>query len=379
MSVFLLLFVCVSGLHVGFQILFYFRKNWLQIEGIIDLPAVSVIICAKNEAENLQLFLPSILNQEYAGEWELIVVNDASQDDTVEILNSFATQFDHLRLVHISMDRQRELPGKKMALQHGFEAAKYPYLLCTDADCKPAGKYWLAAMVTTAAARHKEIILGYGGYQQRRGILNQFIRWETVHTCMQYCSLSEIGKTYMGVGRNLLFQKTAIDRLKNNETFQSIYRNTPSGDDDITVSFAAANNNTGICLHPDAHTVSIPKDSWKAWWNQKKRHVSTGKYYPVVVKKLIGLYALNHALSWLLFIVAVILVSIGELRFPQLLWITACFLLRLGWSWINAGIWYRALKEKKLFWFYPIGDLGWAFYNVILSPYIFWKNRKSWK
>lgn len=379
MSVFLLLFVCVSGLHVGFQILFYFRKNWLQIEGIIDLPAVSVIICAKNETENLQLFLPSILNQEYAGEWELIVVNDASQDDTVEILNSFATQFDHLRLVHISMDRQRELPGKKMALQHGFEAAKYPYLLCTDADCKPAGKHWLAAMVTTAAARHKEIILGYGGYQQRRGILNQFIRWETVHTCMQYCSLSEIGKTYMGVGRNLLFQKTAIDRLKNNETFQSIYRNTPSGDDDITVSFAAANNNTGICLHPDAHTVSIPKDSWKAWWNQKKRHVSTGKYYPVVVKKLIGLYALNHALSWLLFIVAVILVSIGELRFPQLLWITACFLLRLGWSWINAGIWYRALKEKKLFWFYPIGDLGWAFYNVILSPYIFWKNRKSWK
>lgn len=379
MSVFLLFFVCVSSLHVGYQILLYFRKSWLQTGRIIDPPAASVIICAKNEAENLQLFLPSVLRQEYAGDWELIVVNDASEDDTAEILASFATQFGHLRVIHIPPDMPRDLPGKKMALQQGFDAAKYPFLLCTDADCKPAGRQWLATMVTAAASRYKEILLGYGGYQQRSGLLNQFIRWETVHTCMQYCSLSEIGKTYMGVGRNLLFRKTAVERLKNNETFLRIYRNTSSGDDDITVSFAAGGGNTGICLHPDAHTVSIPKDNWKAWWSQKKRHVSTGKYYPSIVKKLLGLYALNHALFWLLCIAAVILGSTGWLSSQQQLWIIACFLLRLGWSWMNAGIWYHFLQEKKLLWFYPLGDLGWAFYNVILSPYIFWKNKKAWK
>ncbi len=378
-QLFILFFLFVCGLHAAFQVLFYFRKRWLRTGTVIDPPAASIIICARNEAENLQIFLPAVLKQEYAGNWELIVVNDSSDDDTAEVLASFQPQFPRLRIVHIAPETHRDLPGKKFALQQGIAAAKHPYLLFTDADCKPGSRQWLAAMMTAAGSGYSDIMLGYGGYQQRGGLLNRFIRWETVHTCMQYCSLSEIGITYMGVGRNLLYKKDRVTGLLNQEDFLRVYRNTSSGDDDLTISFIARPGNTGICLHPEAHTVSIPKDSWKAWWGQKKRHVSTGKYYAPRVKKLLGLYALNHSLFWLLGIVGIWLGSAGMLTVQQGIWITACFTARLGISWLNAGIWYHALKEKKLLWFYPLGDLGWTFYNVILSPYIFWKNKQAWK
>src|SRR5690606_14859130 len=65
-----------------------------------DLPPVSVIICAHNEQENLKQFLPQILEQEYPN-FEVIVDNDYSTDDTKWILEDFKRQYAHLNVVDI--------------------------------------------------------------------------------------------------------------------------------------------------------------------------------------------------------------------------------------------------------------------------------------
>src|SRR5205085_2566950 len=129
-------------------------------------PPVSVIICAKNEAVNLRKNLPSFLDQSYP-DFEVIVVNDASWDETGEVLKEIKPHYSRLKIVTIrEQDKYRH--GKKFALALGIKAATNDLLLFTDADCQAASKNWIARM-----QRHfnntTEIILGYGAYKKRKG------------------------------------------------------------------------------------------------------------------------------------------------------------------------------------------------------------------
>lgn len=351
---------------------------------------VSVIICAKNEAENLKQFLPLILTQDYPQHlYEVIVVNDQSTDDTATLLQQLAVLYSHLQVVTIAQDADKHLPGKKYALAKGIEHAQHEQLLLTDADCSPASYKWLQEMT----ASKKPITLGYGAYEQLPGLLNRFIRWETVHTCMQYISYAQAGIPYMGVGRNMAYHKLLFTSWQQNSAFMNRYAALPSGDDDLLISKAANKHNTAICLQPTAHTISKAKNTWKTWWTQKTRHSSTGKYYPAKAKYLLGSYALSHTLYWLLFGVFVVGIlffpysslslwkSTGCVVYPNYLNIALAglFITRLLLYWATAALWYKKLGEKKLLLFFPLGDIGWAFYNVFLSPYIFWKNKQQWK
>jgi glycosyltransferase involved in cell wall biosynthesis len=355
-------------------VLFRFRK---ENEGVKEsvLP-VSIIICAKNEAGNLTQFLPSILQQDYPEHlFEVIVVNDQSTDHSAEILNELALKYPKLKIVSISSDVTKTLPGKKYALAQGIKAANYDRLLLTDADCKPSSDQWLKEMMNTDA----DIILGYGAYEEHSGLLNKFIRWETAHTCMQYASYAHAGMIYMGVGRNLSYRKSLLTALEHDTAFQQIYKSMPSGDDDLLICKIAKEHKTSVCLKKEAHTISIPQKTWKAWWKQKTRHASTGKYYPPKIKNLLGLYGLSHSLYWFCGTILIMqIIANCQLSTANYL-LLILFFARLLIYWINATKWYRQLGEKKLLLFYPLGDLGWALYNVFLSPYIFWKNRQAWK
>jgi len=233
---------------------------------------VSVIICAKNEASNLEQFLPRVLEQDYP-DFELIVVNDSSTDHTEELLAELAVKYPHLRFTSIPSNG-KFLHGKKLAVTLGIKSAKHEHILLTDADCYPASDQWLQKM-SSRFSREKKIILGYGRYERKKGMLNLLIRYETVFTAMQYLSYAIKGKPYMGVGRNLAYHKDLFFKHKG---FASHYH-ISSGDDDLFVNEASNRENTATEFSPESHTISIPKSSLKTWIKQKKRHLSAGKHY----------------------------------------------------------------------------------------------------
>jgi glycosyltransferase involved in cell wall biosynthesis len=374
-NLFIVVFIIATAIQLCYAILLRLRKENRSTRKE-DLSSVSIIVCAKNEAVNLLQFLPSILQQDYPKHlFEVIVVNDQSTDHSSEILNELALKYPQLKIVSIFSDIIKTLPGKKYALAEGIKTAKHERILLTDADCKPSSDQWLKMMVST----NSDIILGYGAYEEHSGLLNKFIRWETANTCMQYTSYAHADMTYMGVGRNLSYRKSLLAALEQDAAFQQIYKSTPSGDDDLLICKIAKGHKTSVCLKKEAHTISIPQKTWKAWWKQKTRHASTGKYYPQKIKNLLGLYGLSHSLYWFLGTILITrIIANCQLSTANYL-VLILFLVRLLIYWINAAKWYRRLGEKKLLLFYPFGDLGWALYNVFLSPYIFWKNRKAWK
>ncbi|HRI58151.1 MAG TPA: glycosyltransferase [Saprospiraceae bacterium] len=255
---------------------------------------ISLIICARNEADNLRRHLPKVLNQQYAGAWELIVVDDASEDDTAGVLEFFSNDNPRLRVVRVSEKKQA---GKKYALAQGIAAAKYKNLLLTDADCEPATSNWLACMADALSAKPQtEIVLGYGPVVPAPGFLNGWIRYETAHTAIQYMSFAVAGLPYMGVGRNLAFKKQVYERTGG----FAAHADVASGDDDLLVNAAATAENVTICLNPGAFMYSEGKKTWREWSQQKRRHLTAGARYKPVHQAVLTLLSLSHTLHFFL-------------------------------------------------------------------------------
>lgn len=258
---------------------------------------VSVIICAKNEAQNLKNNIPKILSQEYPF-FELVLINDASSDNTLDVMEELQAQDHRITIVNVA-NNEAFWGSKKYALTLGIKRAKHPYLLFTDADCVPVSNHWISLMAQHFSQK-KHLVLGYGGYQKQKGLLNMLIRFETLMTATQYFSYAVAKIPYMGVGRNISY---TTQLFFDNKGFIN-HINFASGDDDLFVNETATKNNTSICVIPEAFTISTPKNTWTSWIRQKRRHVTTAAHYKFKHKILLGAYAASNMMFWVLSIVA---------------------------------------------------------------------------
>ena len=327
--------------------------------------AVSVVICARDEAPNLVKNLPGILVQEYPTTHEVIVVNDNSTDESKFILERFQKTFKNLNVIPLKQEA-KGIPGKKFPLSVGIKSAKHEIVLLTDADCIPASEHWIKKMQDTYV-NGVEVVLGYGAYKKYPGLLNKMIRFETFHTALQYFSYALAGKPYMGVGRNLSYRK---DTFVRNKGFSAINQ-IPSGDDDLFINMVANKENTAIVVDKDAHTLSDPHTSWKSWMRQKARHYTTAKYYKESHKFLLTLYALVHTLVYPLTVVTALFyswqIAVGIFAFRLL---------------IEAIVWYKSMKklnETDLFPMFLLFDLWMFIYNLLFFPSLRRKPSRRWE
>ena len=260
-----------------------FKKNNADSE-----TPVSVIVCVRNELQNLQKNLPHILNQDH-DKFEVIVVNDRSTDGSYEYLIELKNEYSNFKLVQVD-NVPDHIHSKKFAITLGVKAAQYNDLLFTDADCSPNTSKWVSAMVSK-----KSFVLGVSLYEKRKGLLNLFVRFETYITAIQYIGNALLGKPYMGVGRNMGYDKSMFIEKKGFNQFQGVI----GGDDDLFVNQHVSRKNVEITLGKDALMYSLPKTSWASFFRQKTRHLSVGKYYKFTDKILLGIYTLSLIGFWI--------------------------------------------------------------------------------
>lgn len=256
---------------------------------------ISVIICAKNEAENLQRNIPHLLAQEYS-KFEIVLINDGSSDNTWDIMQAFAEAHSRIKLVNV--DPNESFWGnKKYALTLGIKAASYEHLLFTDADCKPISVNWISE-ISRKFDTNKQLVLGYGSYKKLpNSFVNLLVRYETVLTAIQYFSYAMLGNPYMGVGRNLAYTKTAFFKVKGFVKHLQVR----SGDDDLFVQEVASKGNTAITFSEHSFTESEPPKTLRMWFRQKRRHISTAKHYRFQHKWLLGLFYLSKLILFITF------------------------------------------------------------------------------
>lgn len=313
---------------------------------------VSIIICAQDEAENLENFLPTVLEQNYP-DYEVIVVNDGSIDETGDVLKRLSNKYKGLYVTTIP-ENNKSRQGKKLAVTIGIKAAKNEWVLLTDADCKPVSENWISSMQNNFSDK-KDLVLAYGGYMERKGFLNKLIRFDSMFIAMQYFTFAMAGIPYMGVGRNLAYRKSVFFK---NKGFAS-HLKLKSGDDDLFVNKIAKKDNTGLELSKESYTRSVPESSFSLWYYQKKRHLTTGHFYKFKHKFVLGLEILSRVLFYISFIFSFVYNSL-------IIVFTATFFVRFI---LQLVIFYNAsvkFNEKKVFYLGIIFDLILPFINFII-------------
>ena len=328
------------------------------------LPPISIIIAARNESDNLYENLPYILTQDYP-EFEVIIVNNQSVDDSTWLLKALCLQHKNLRVVEIAKNKHL-LPGKKLPITLGVKGAKYENMLFTDADCRPASNHWLRIMAGSFSEK-KEIVLGYAPYYKTKGIINKIIRYDTAFIGVSYLSLALVKLPYMGVGRNLAYSKKVFDTVRG---FKSHY-SLPSGDDDLFIQEAAVNKNYTIQLSPDSFCFSMPATTWKSWIRQKTRHYTTSSRYNFIKKALLGIYPISLLMTWISFVILLSNANwwiIGLIIFSILLII----------KWLIQGKCLRKLNEKRFAMAFPLWDLAHALLMPIMYNFSDHKRYKKW-
>jgi glycosyltransferase involved in cell wall biosynthesis len=353
-SIILIVFLTVFLSQVFYYLYFFLRIRVDKVkESKVNFKTpFSVIICARNEAINLEKFLPSVLNQDYPN-FEVIVVNDGSTDGTEDTLKILKSQYDKLYVTALPTTGIFK-NGKKMAISIGLKAAKYEWVVMTDADCEPVSRNWLT-QINEKIEDKVDFVLGYGGYFCQKGFLNRLIRFDTLFIALQYFTFAMARIPYMGVGRNMAYKKSIFFE---NKGFTK-HLHLVSGDDDLFVNENAYRMNTSVMIMPDSITRSVPEKKFKNWYYQKKRHLTTAKYYKPIHKFLLVYETFTRILFYASFIT-------GLFHLKLLIPLVIIFFIRY---FLQLGILYRAsvkFQEKGIFYLGIIFDLMIPFINFIV-------------
>jgi len=336
-----------------------------QVDKTITNEPVSIVICARNEAENLEKNLPLILEQQYDN-FEVVVVNDCSSDETEDVLTRLKQLYPNLRSTFIKEDVKFS-HGKKLALTVGVKAAKNEWLLLTDADCYPNSLNWLSGMASQFT-KTTDVVLGYGGFEKSKGFLNRLIRFDGMMIGLQYFTFAKLGLPYMGVGRNLAYRKSVFFKNRGFAT----YFHVESGDDDLFIMEIANKSNTALDCTEACHTRTPAKKTIKSWKYQKARHLTTSIYYPLKTKVFLSLEPFSRILLYFSFA--------ALLFFPvYLLIIGIALAVRLIVFYVIVYYSTKTFKEKGLFGY----ALAFDFIMPFLSLWFFLSNafgpKKRWK
>lgn len=278
------------------------RRNKITFTN--ELPPVSVIICARNESENLRDFLPAVLEQDYP-QFEVIVINDGSTDESEELLSRLDA--DHPHLYHsFTPENSRYISHKKLALTLGVKASKYDWLVFTEANCYPASKDWLQLMARNFTP-DTEIVLGYSGYERGKGWEHKRIAFDALFTSMRYLGLAIAKRPYMGIGRNMAYRRELFFQQKG----YSAHLNLQRGDDDLFINQIANNKNTRVETSVDATVRMRPVVYKKDWREEKISYMATSQRYKGFQRSLLGFETFSRLL---LYAASAACITIGVLK-----------------------------------------------------------------
>ena len=291
MQILIVVFLVAVGIQLLYLIVFisaFWRKRSSPES---DQVPVSVVVCAHDEAQNLMELIPLLLSQDYPA-FEVLIVNDRSNDGTYDFLLEETKKDPRLRMVNVKSTPER-VNGKKYGITLGIKAAMHEWVLLTDADCRPDSNRWIHSM-SQHFTSDTQFVLGFSPYRWKPGFLNRFIRFETLLTAIQYFSFGWMKNPFMGVGRNLAYRKSLFLEKKGFNNFLHV----TGGDDDLYVNRHARGKNTRLEMSPESQTTSLPKLTWATFYEQKVRHLSVGKRYRFSHRFLLGLFSFSWIMTW---------------------------------------------------------------------------------
>ncbi|MCR5038171.1 MAG: glycosyltransferase [Bacteroidales bacterium] len=324
------------------KVAFYKNKRLTKTDS--ELEPVSIVLCARDAYEYLVELVPALLSQNYP-DFEVVIVNDCSDDETEEYLKDLERQEPRIKAVQLKQ-HLNFFNGKKFPLSMGIKSAQNDLIVLTDCNCMPTTNNWLRSVVNCYGNK-TEIVIGYSPFIRKKGFLNYLMRFDAVQNALLYLSAALKGNPYMGIGKNLSYRKELFYR---NKGFTSHYT-TSVGDDDLFISQVATKKNTEVLIDPENAILTTPTNTFHKWIRQKSARYSTIRKYSARARIMLSLFYISQFLFYASFITLLCLkpaftIIGGEMFYIPIL--VFFFLLRFG---TQLFIYYKAsrrLGEKGL-------------------------------
>lgn len=307
-TVALLVVVCIQVWYYDRFFGGIYRENRRQLNASSEVsneakPGVSVIVCSHDNAEALSANLPHLFAQDYP-EFQVIVVNSASTDNTEDVLQQFESQpgFYHT-FVPLGI---RNLSSRKMAMTIGIKAAKYEYVVFIDPLGIPAGNHWLSSMMSQMG-NQTEIVLGYAYNRTSKGFLNALVAYDVFFSMIQYLGMAQKRHPFRAHPSNMAFRKELFFTQK---AFSS-HLSLQSGADDLLIRELATPTNVRVALKPESFVRFDQEITWFAWKNELLGHLTTKGLYKPGVRSLLLLEGGTRILMYVLmaFLIAITLLK----------------------------------------------------------------------
>lgn len=307
-----------------------------------DFPSVSVIVYAEDDAPNLEILLPQILEQDYPATFEVIVVNDGGIPSTRDVIARLEQKYSNLYMT-FTPQASRSLSRKKLALTLGIKAARFDTVMMVMGNSQIPSKKWLKAMCRNFDAK-TDLVIGYAAPAVPEGTREHWRRlhaFDSVRTAVEYLSWAIAGRPYRGTCYNLCYRR---DLFFKNKGFSKAL-DLKYGDDDVFVSEVANGDNTVVELSPDAMVLDVETDPTTSFKNDKIRYNFTSGR----VKGIARLFFSSCSWAWWIMIFSGVAASIFGLPsivpaiVSVVLLLITTLLVMFSWKKTSESLWSRSL------------------------------------
>jgi glycosyltransferase involved in cell wall biosynthesis len=316
-------------------------------------PKVSVVLTAHNEAAYLKESLPYLLEQDYP-DYEVVVVNYMSQDDTPFVLKVCGENYKHLKPIQFPEDVNM-FQGKKYPLSIGIKSACGDVILTTEADCVPRTFTWLREMMAGYRVPGVQMVLGYAGVKEEPTLLNAMQQYDNLAETSLWMGFAIAGHPYSATGRNLAYRR---DFFFQQGSFIRHY-SEPDGADDMFVNQNTTNQNTVLCVASDSFVMAEAKPNMKQWRQQRFHRYATKRYYNGALKFTLRLYPF----SVLLFYAALVMLAVLQFPWQYLL---IMWLLKSVWQIWSFSRLTKRFEVKNVHIYAPLFEIYFVIANTFL-------------
>jgi biofilm PGA synthesis N-glycosyltransferase PgaC len=297
-AIILIYAVLILALYIGWQ-----KTKEFHLQGLPAITKFSIIIPFRNEAENLPELLYSLSNLDYPKSlFEIIMVNDESEDKSVALCLQFKRSNPTLNLTVLNTHRKTNSP-KKDALTTAINSARFGYIITTDADCAVPTS-WLQAFNEKIIETNADLIAGPVSFFAAYSSIEKFLNYLAAFQELDFMSLQAVG--IGGFGLNSPFICNAANMCYKKESFQKVdgfkgNLNISSGDDVFLLQkFTELNYPVTFLKTEKAIVYTKPQASLKDLFSQRIRWAAKTSAYKSMFAKLIGLSVLMMNLSLVL-------------------------------------------------------------------------------
>jgi glycosyltransferase involved in cell wall biosynthesis len=338
-------FAAITALHLAWYLGILGKFAFIKPQAITPkkIP-VSVIVSVKNNIEEVNRLIPALISQEYP-DFEIVLVDNASHDETIDVLEAYEQQYHNIKLVKVE-NNEAFWANKKYALTLGIKAASKDYLLFIDVHCMPASNQWIASMVSQFTLS-KTIVLGYSALQKKKNsLLNKLIRFDGMLAATGYFAWAKAGRPYTGNGRNLAYKKD--EWYQHNGYIKHI--KIRLGEDALFINEAATKKNTAICYTPESITSRESKKTYKEFIREKRKRLYTTRYFKPFDRLQLKAFFVLH----LLFFGFAIALAILQYNW---MFLVPAVVIRYIVTWVTLAQSAKRLNEKDTVYWYPFIEI----------------------